>query len=133
MQLIMMLSFIQSRMVKRIDQQLSIHGISFTELMVMKSLYQAPNKTMRRIELAQEVNLTASGVTRLLLPMEKIHLVEKDINPRDARVSLVKLTKTGEELFRDAMVGFEESSEHLLSQLTDKQITKFIELAKILA
>lgn len=128
MQVAMALSAVQSRFTKRFDSQLSIHGISFTEFLVMQSLSKAPNKTMRRIELAQTVNLTASGVTRLLLPMEKIKLVEKELNPRDARVSLVKLTITGENLLKDAMVGFEQSSDQLLDNLSQKQISKLKEL-----
>jgi DNA-binding MarR family transcriptional regulator len=41
-------------------------------------------------------------VTRILLPLEKIGLVTKETNERDARVSYVVLTKTGQQLFEDA-------------------------------
>lgn len=50
---------------------------------------------MRRIDLADSVGLSPSAVTRLLAPMEKPGLVEKEANPRDARVSLVKLSTAG--------------------------------------
>lgn len=132
MELVMALSSLQSQLQKKIDQSLSAHGISFTEFMVMYQLHGAPNQTMRRIDLAESVGLSASGVTRLLSPMEKIKLVQKEANPRDARVSLVKLSSAGEQVFQDAMVSFQESAGSLLQSLNVKQIDKFLELSKLL-
>ena len=132
MELVMALSSLQSQLLKKIDQRLSAHGISFTEFMVMYQLDAAPNKTMRRIDLAESVGLSASGVTRLLTPMEKIKLVQKQANPRDARVSLVKLSTTGEQVFGDALVSFRESADFLLQALDAEQIDKFLELSKLL-
>ena len=65
------LAELQNRLLKRVDQYLSVHGISFSEFLVLYHLSQAPNMTMRRIDLAECIGLTASGVTRLLNPMEK--------------------------------------------------------------
>ena len=128
MQLVMGLSTLQSKLLKRVDSQLSYHGISFTEFMVMYQLSLAANHTMRRIELAESVSLTASGVTRLLLPMEKINLVQKEVNPRDARVSLVKLSDTGKQLLEDALVSFEHSSETLMKAIEGKQVSQLLKL-----
>lgn len=100
---------------KRIDAGLgSIHGIGFTEYMALYHLNCAHNKSMRRIDLAQKIGVTASGVTRLLSPMEKIGLVEKEVNERDARVSLVKLSSTGETILSDATTSFAASSKSML-------------------
>lgn len=118
---IIAIAIVQARILKKIDQHLSVHGISFTEFMVMHFLDQAANKTMRRIDLAESIGLSASGVTRLVNPMEKNHLVIKESNPRDARVSLVKLSDTGAELFQDALVTFRQSADSILSPLNDKQ------------
>ena len=93
--LIISIAKLHSQLLKRVDQQLSVHGISFTEFLVMHHLYDAPNKTMRRIDLAECIGFSASGVTRLVNPMEKNHLVRKEINARDARVSLVRLSTIG--------------------------------------
>jgi len=76
----------------------------------MYHLCQSPNGTLRRIELSELVGLSASGVTRLLAPMEKIKLVKKESNRRDARVSLVKLTDTDMEILADAMTTFRQSA-----------------------
>lgn len=130
MKLVMDLSTLQSKLLKRVDSQLSIHGISFTEFMVMYKLSSAANHTMRRIELAESISLSASGVTRLLLPMEKIRLVEKEVNPRDARVSLVRLSDAGKQLLKDAMVSFEHGTETLMQSLSAAQVQQFLKLAE---
>ncbi len=132
MELVMTLSSLQAQILKRVDQRLSVHGISFTEFMVMYRLNGAPKKAMRRIDLAESVGLTASGVTRLLNPMEKMHLVQKELNPRDARVSLVKLSKAGEQILNDATVTFQQSAEMLTQPMDAKQIAKLLELTKAL-
>lgn len=124
----LMLEFfsLNSRILKRIEQQLSVHGISLAELLVMHQLHEAPNEAMRRIDLAESVGLSASGVTRLLKPMEKMLWVEKESNPRDARVSLVKLSPTGQSLYKDAFVSFTQSAESLLGSLTNQQKASFL-------
>ena len=111
-----------SQITKRIDGQLSYHGISYTEYLIMHHLAGSALKTMRRIELAERVGISASGVTRLLAPMQKIKLVEKEINPRDARQSLVKLTQVGQVLYTDASVSFAHCAQELLQGLSDKQV-----------
>ncbi len=128
MKLVIELSALHSSVLKRIESQLSIHGISFTEFLVMHRLSAAPSKTLRRIDLAESVGLSASGVTRVLKPMEKIHLVEKESNPRDARVSLVKLSRPGEVVYQDAFTSVEQSAESLAKALTQKQLASVLEL-----
>ena len=122
-------SLVNTKLTKKADSQLSYHGLSFTEYMIMHHLNESPHKTMRRIELAESVGISASGVTRLLAPMEKTGIVEKEANPRDARVSLVKLSKTGQKLFKEASVSFDHCAKSLLSPLTESQLAKLAELS----
>ena len=122
-------AILSSKLSKKIDGQLSIHGISFTEYMIMHNLNTSILKTMRRIEIAESVGISASGVTRLIAPMEKNGIVEKESNPRDARQSLVKLSKTGERLFNEASVSFEHCSKNVLQSLSSNQLEKLIELS----
>ena len=128
MEFIISSSLFHTKLQKKVDSQLNYHGISFTEYLIMNQLNSAPNKTMRRIELAESIGITASGVTRLLAPMEKIKLVKKEVNPRDARVSLVKLTKVGEHLFNEATVSFTHGAKSLMEPLSESQLEKLIEL-----
>lgn len=125
---IMLQSSLSAKLTKRVESQLSFHGISFTEYMILRFLNEAPKKTMRRIDLAESVGISASGVTRLLAPMEKRKLVEKEANARDARVSLVKLTKPGEHVYNEAAQSFEHSADFLTERLSGNQLSALIEL-----
>lgn len=116
------LSTALSQINKRVDRSLSVHGMSYSEFLVLHNLAIVASQTTSRIALAEATNLTASGITRLLNPMEKNHLVEKEKNSRDARVSLVKLTKTGLEYYKNALATCESISADLFDNLTEKQL-----------
>lgn len=121
-------NFIGTLIGKKLDLALSVHGINSTEFIVMYHLNRAQEKRLSRIALAEKVALTASGITRLLVPMEKIGLVEKNINPRDARQSLVSLTQGGQEIVQDAITTVAHSAETLFSLLTDDEISTLFSL-----
>ena len=97
----MNLAKVQS-VISRSFDRLSIYGIGFNDFMILYILMQATGERMRRIDLAEKIGLTASGVTRMLMPLEKIGLIKREANERDARVSYVVLTETGKKLFEDA-------------------------------
>ena len=88
-------------MARKFDR-LSIHGIGFTDFMILHLLRHAPGEKLRRIDLAEKIGLTASGVTRLLLPMEKTGLVTREASERDARVSYAALTAAGRQVYEEA-------------------------------
>lgn len=81
----------------------SLGGLGWNEFIILHRLSEAPEKKLRRIDLAEKVGLTASGITRLLLPMEKIGLVSKETNADDARVSLVTIAPGGERKLEEAL------------------------------
>lgn len=110
----------------------NIHGVGLTEYMVLSHLNNAPQQTMRRIDLAEAVCRSASGVTRMLLPMEKIGLVKRNSHPRDARVSLVTLTNTGKKRFKEASTTMDERSRHLLRNLSGKQLDQLTNILESL-
>lgn len=127
--MVIMLTNLNNKLQKRLSGPLSTHGISFTEYLLLRQLFLSPNKKLRRIDLAESVGLSASGVTRLLNPMEKIGLVEKEDAPRDARVSLVALTLVGEGIFQDADRTFSEVAKNMLSPLNQKEQNTLFTLA----
>ncbi len=97
---------------RRIDAKLSsIHGLSFSDFMILYQIKHAHGGRLRRIDLAEGMGLTASAVTKSLLPLEKIGLVERQSDDRDARVSFASLTPSGEELFAYAQASAELSCE----------------------
>ncbi|MDA1029675.1 MAG: MarR family transcriptional regulator [Bacteroidetes bacterium] len=121
---ILSLAQLQAAFIKRLDNNMSLHGISFSEYQILHFLGSAAGESMRRIDLAESVGLSPSGVTRMLAPMEKIGLIEKESNPRDARVSLVKLSKAGRTIYRDASATLEMQAQSLVNSLTENQLAK---------
>ena len=101
LKLLMNLAKVQALMARRFDS-LSLHGIGFNDFLILYLLQQAPGEKLRRIDLAEKMGLTASGITRMLMPMEKIGLVGRETNARDARVSYAVLTAAGRQIFEDA-------------------------------
>jgi DNA-binding MarR family transcriptional regulator len=88
---------------RRLDSALgNHHGISFADYQLLTQLAHAPGGRLRRIDLAGQLGLTASGVTRSLLPLEKIGLVERQSDPRDARVGYALLSAAGGALLANA-------------------------------
>jgi DNA-binding MarR family transcriptional regulator len=92
---------VQSVISRRFDR-LNAHGIGFSDFVILSLLEKVPGEKMRRIDLAEKIGLTASGVTRLLSPLEKVGLVNRESNLRDARVSYVVLTVAGKKLYEEA-------------------------------
>jgi len=105
---------VQSVITKKFDG-LSLHGLSLTDFMILHILSQVPGNRLRRIDLAESTGLTASGITRIISPMEKMGLVVKEHNDRDARVSYVKLTAAGYRILKEATV----TAEHIANKLLD--------------
>ena len=86
--------------------------------MILHYLSQAEGERMRRIDLAERIGLTASGVTRLLLPMEKIGLVRREPSEHDARVSNVSLAPGGKRLLEERLEAGERLAQELLPAAT---------------
>jgi DNA-binding MarR family transcriptional regulator len=121
-------ALLASRLSRRVGNYLSVHGLSLAEYLVLRRLEASPHKAVPRIELAEYIGMSASGITRMLAPMEKTRIVEKEANPRDARHSLVRLTKAGQRLFEEASTTLEHVADDLLGNLTQAQLEKLVEL-----
>ena len=78
------------------------HGLTLSDYEVLLRLYQAPDNRMRRVDLAEEVFLTQSGITRLLAGLETAGLVERASCDTDRRVVYAQLTELGHKAFRTA-------------------------------
>lgn len=71
------------------------HGLTINDYEVLLRLAHAPERMMRRVDIAESVLLTASGITRLLEGLERAGHVCKVRCETDARVSYAKLTDAG--------------------------------------
>ncbi|MGZ4289532.1 MAG: MarR family winged helix-turn-helix transcriptional regulator [Gaiellaceae bacterium] len=78
------------------------HDLTLNDYEVLLHLSHAEDGRMRRVDLAQQVVLTASGITRLLEGLERSGYVRKETCASDARVSYAKLTDDGRAKLRVA-------------------------------
>jgi DNA-binding MarR family transcriptional regulator len=78
------------------------HGLTLNDYEVLLHLARAPERRMRRVDLAESVLLTASGITRLLEGLEHAGLVERVLCDSDRRVAYAQLTGAGLEKLREA-------------------------------
>jgi len=111
---------------RRLDNALSgLHGLSFGDFMILYYLGRAPETKLRRIDLAERLGVTASAVTRNLLPLEKLGLVSRQHDPRDARVGYASLTAVGRRLLNDALVSVEPIAQEATQPVSADQIDAF--------
>ena len=73
------------------------HGLTLNDYEALLLLSRAEEQSLRRIDLASKLVLTASGVTRMLDGLEREGLVSKRTCDADARVSYAVLTEAGRE------------------------------------
>jgi DNA-binding MarR family transcriptional regulator len=78
------------------------HGLTISDYEVLLRLARAPDRRMRRVDLSEQVVLTASGITRLLDGLERNGLVERGSCATDRRVVYAVLTEAGLTKVRDA-------------------------------
>ena len=108
---------------------LNAHGLTLSDYEVLLRLSNAEHGMMRRVDLAQSVLLTASGITRLLDGLERAGFVEKASCESDARVSYAKLTEAGRRKLADAgrthLAGIEEL---FTGRFSDDELERLAEL-----
>jgi DNA-binding MarR family transcriptional regulator len=78
------------------------HGLTLNSYEVLLHLARADGRRLRRVDLADRVVLTPSGITRLLDGLERSGYVERASCETDARVTYAQLTDAGEAKVREA-------------------------------
>ena len=88
---------------RRFNAQLvAEHGLTLNDYEVLLHLSHADGKRLRRVDLAERILLTPSGITRLLEGLERGGYVERASCASDARVTYAQLTDDGEAKLREA-------------------------------
>ena len=121
-----------NRLERRLDNSLgSIRGISLAEYRLLRALGDAPGSQASRVDLAEAVGLTPSGVTRALRPMEKLSIVSTVKSKRDARLAIAALTPAGRELLDDAS-GVVDDTMNTLLKRSPEIAEKIADLSELL-
>ena len=134
LEFVLQLARTQTVVMRRLDQALAgYHGLSFNDFLLLHHLSQGPGGRLRRVDLAERHGLSASGVTRTLLPLEKLHLVERQQEPRDARVAYAAITQAGRELLGHAHVLAEQVSTELLRSSSPAELKALSDALALIA
>jgi DNA-binding MarR family transcriptional regulator len=87
----------------------AIAGMPLPWFEVLLRLARSPEHQLRMAELAHQVGLSTSGLTRLVDRVEEAGYVERQSCPNDRRGAFAVLTATGQEVLRASL------PEHLVS------------------
>jgi DNA-binding MarR family transcriptional regulator len=114
----------QSHLQNRFAGELGgVHGLSVNELMLLMHLDQSAGHRLRRVDLAERLDLSQSGVSRMLAPMEKLGWVTRAEDVRDGRVGYVVLTAAGRRLAKEGAKTLAQQATSLFGDLwTDKEL-----------
>lgn len=89
----------------RFSTQLATHGLSLVEFEVLVRLGRSPEQRLRMTDLAGQVALTTSGITRVVDRLERAELVRRQACPNDRRGWWAVLTSAGEARLTQALPG----------------------------
>ena len=81
------------------------HGLSLNDYEALLVLSRAHGGRLKRVDLARNLMLTPSGITRLLEGLEDAGLVERAACATDLRVTYAQLTDAGREKLQSASRG----------------------------
>lgn len=107
---------------KQLNAQLvADHGLTLSDYGVLLQLAWAPDRRLRRVDLADKILLTASGITRLLDGLERSGFVERAACDVDRRVVYAVLTDKGLAKLREAAATHLPQIESLFAARLDEQ------------
>lgn len=97
-------------------------GLQLTWFDVLAQLSKTPEGRMPMKQLAENILLSKSGITRLVDRMETAGLIQRDSCPTDGRVVYAAITSSGRRLFREAApIAFQGVEEHFARHVTQRE------------
>jgi DNA-binding MarR family transcriptional regulator len=110
---------------KRLDAELEqAHRLPMSSYEVLHHLEHSSGGRMRMCDLAEQAQLSRSGLTRLVDRLEREELLERCSCEHDARGSYACLTETGRARLREAReTHLTVVKEHFLSRFSESELT----------
>ena len=113
---------------RQLNASLAEHGLTVTDYEVLVELTREP-EGVRRVDLAERVQLTASGITRLLDGLERNGFVSRAECETDRRVTYAVITDEGRERVEAAAQAHRERIRALFSErYSDEELDTLAEL-----
>ncbi|MEQ9090269.1 MAG: MarR family transcriptional regulator [Balneola sp.] len=127
------LSIIQSKIKRKFDARLGINGVGLDDYIILHVLNKARNHQMERAELAKQVGISTTDLTRKLPKLEKIGLIERENSPVDIKKSKVIMTNNGRKVHGYATESAQEKAIDLLPFKMNKEMEVLIDTLNSLA
>jgi len=106
-----------ARLEQRLTAGLSaVHGVALKEVLLLLHVQRAPGAKLSRVDLAKLLHSSPSTITRMTKPLEKIGLIDREADARDARLAYVVLTPAGGTLLKNATKTMEQMSDSFLRE-----------------
>lgn len=115
---------------KRVDAELEqAHGLPMTSYEVLHHLEEATGGRMRMCDLAEQAQLSRSGLTRLVDRLERDGLLERCSCAHDARGSYACLTTSGRERLQEARgTHLAVIREQFFSHFTERELSTLADM-----
>lgn len=115
---VLQLAYARTVVVRDVDATLAgYHGLGLNDVALLLELHSAPDGRLRRLDLADRLGITPSGVARQLAPLERRGLVGRESHPGDARLAIVVLTEAGARIVGDVLPTADEAATRVLGKL----------------
>lgn len=115
-------------------QLMAVHGLSLTSYDVLWRLTEAPEGRLRLSELADDLALSRSGVSRLVDRLERAGLIRREQCPSDRRGSYATLTEAGREVMVETRpVHLRGIRDHLARRLSAREAATLAALLERIA
>ncbi|MEH2341127.1 MAG: MarR family transcriptional regulator [Nostoc sp.] len=118
---------VHTRLIDRVEQDFKQAGLpSFEWYDVLIALKQAPDQELRLSELAEELLVNRTNVTRLADRLEKAGLIQRKVCKDDRRGAFAVLTKAGLEMQQKMWTVYSQSiAQYFGRHLTQKDTVAF--------
>ena len=122
MQLLVTFLRVHRVVVEALERKLQAEaGLTLAQVELLARLAQAPERKLRMTDLTNLLQISKSGITRLVDRLETAGLVARESSPLDRRLTYACLTDQGMEVF--------ERYEPILAAAVDEHLLKHLEHA----
>ncbi len=118
LQFFLQMQKVNNNVTRRFDRGLS--GLGFNEFAILLHLNQSESGSMSCVALAEALGLTASAITRILGPMEKVGYIKRAPHEQDKRISLISIARGGTAYLENSM----ENALDLSDTMLPKEVLK---------
>ncbi len=122
------LRFVSNQVSSRFEKQLEAHGISVTEWVAMRTLYQRSGVT--HTELIDALGITKGAASKVISRLESKTLAERRLAEDSAREQALCLTDKGNRLVPKLAVLADENDAFFFSHLSDVQRSELMSLMR---